>query len=241
MNRVATICVRKGSKGLPGKNLMEIDGFPLFAIAIRQARETGIFSEIVVSSDDPVVLSLAESYGATFVVQRPDKLASDQAGKPETIKHAVEVCEKSKDFCFSTVVDLDATSPLRNKNDIRGAVELLERKKVSSVITTTSSGRNPYFNMVKISKSGFVDLVNSPATPFLSRQSAPKTFDMNAAVHVWNRNALLLSPKVFYEDTMMFEMPQARSHDIDTEVDFKVVSFLFQLNKKYVEEEDNIA
>jgi N-acylneuraminate cytidylyltransferase/CMP-N,N'-diacetyllegionaminic acid synthase len=53
---------------------------------------------------------------------------------------------------------------------------------------------------------------------------------MNAAVHVWQRDSLFLSPKVFYEDTKFFEMPQERSHDIDTEVDFKVVSFLFGLN-----------
>ena len=55
---------------------------------------------------------------------------------------------------------------------------------------------------------------------------------MNAAVHAWQRDILFLAPKVFYEDTRFFEMPQERSHDIDTEVDFKVVSFLFALNKE---------
>ena len=231
MNRAATICVRKGSKGLPGKNLMQIDGLPLYALAIRQAKETGLFTEIIVSSDDTNVLDFAKSFGASFIVDRPTKLAGDSAGKPETIKHAVESCESYLSYEFSTIVDLDATSPLRNTDDIKGAVALLESENISSVITVTSSARNPYFNMVKVSELGQVEVVNPPSTPLLSRQSAPKTFDMNAAVHVWRRDSLFLSPKVFYADTKIFEMPQERSHDIDTEVDFKVVSFLFDLNK----------
>jgi len=232
MKRAATICARRGSKGLPGKNLLEIEGIPLYALAIRQALESEIFSEIIVSSDEPKILSSAKSLGASFVVERPANLANDIAGKPETIKHAVEACEHSIGQEFDTIVDLDVTSPLRNIADIRGAVDLLENESLSSVITVTSSARNPYFNIVEISEFGQVGVAKAQQSPFLSRQSAPKTFDMNAAVHVWRRNSLILLPKVFYEDTKVFEMPQERSHDIDTEVDFKVVSFLFGLNMK---------
>jgi N-acylneuraminate cytidylyltransferase/CMP-N,N'-diacetyllegionaminic acid synthase len=228
--RAATICVRKGSKGLPGKNLLEIDGIPLYARAIRQAEETGLFSEIIVSTDELLILNSAKKFGATFVVERPKELAGDNASKPETIKHAVESCENATGQKFSVIVDLDATSPLRSINDIRESVELLEKEKVSSVITVTSSARNPYFNIVEISESGHLDIVKKHKAQFLSRQKAPRTYDMNAAVHVWQRDSLFLSPKVFYEDTKFFEMPQERSHDIDTEVDFKVVSFLFGLN-----------
>ena len=231
MKRAATICVRQGSKGLPGKNSLEIDGIPLYARAIIQALESGMFSEVIVSSDDPKILSSAKLLGASFIVERPANLANDIAGKPETIKHAIEACELSIGQEFTTIVDLDATSPLRNIADIRGAVELLESEGVSSVVTVTSSARNPYFNIVEISETGKVGVVKVQKSPFLSRQSAPKTFDMNAAVHVWRRDSLILSPKVFYEDTKIFEMPQERSHDIDTEVDFKVVSFLFEINK----------
>ena len=230
--RAATVCVRKGSKGLPGKNLLEIDGIPLYARAISQAEETGLFSEIIVSSDEPIILNSAKRFGATYIVERPLALAGDNASKPETIKHAAEACENATGQKFSVVVDLDATSPLRSLNDIRETVELLEKERVSSVITVTSSARNPYFNIVEISESGRLGVVKIHKAPFLSRQSAPITYDMNAAVHAWQRDSLFLSPKVFYEDTRFFEMPQERSHDIDTEVDFKVVSFLFALNKE---------
>ena len=232
IKRAATVCVRKGSKGLPGKNLLKIDGMPLYAWAIRQAEEIGLFSEIIVSSDEPLILNSAKKFGATFIVERPIELAGDNASKPETIKHAVESCENATGKQFSVIVDLDATSPLRSINDIRGTVELLERENVSSVITVTSSARNPYFNVVEISESGHLGVVKTHESHFLSRQTAPRTYDMNAAVHAWQRNPLFLSPMVFYEDTKFFEMPQERSHDIDTEVDFKVVSFLFGLNKK---------
>jgi N-acylneuraminate cytidylyltransferase/CMP-N,N'-diacetyllegionaminic acid synthase len=239
--RTATICVRKGSKGLPGKNLLLIDGIPLYAHAIRQAKESGLFSEIIVSSDESLILNSAKEFGATFIVERPLELAGDNASKPETIKHAVESCENATGQKFSVVVDLDATSPLRSINDIIGTVELLEKENVSSVITVTNSARNPYFNIVEISESGKLEVVKKHKDHFLSRQTAPKTYDMNAAVHVWQRNSLFLSPKVFYEDTRFFEMPQERSHDIDTDVDFKVVSFLFGLNKENFRNGENNA
>ena len=239
--RAATICVRKGSKGLPSKNLMLIDGMPLYARAISQAKQSGLFSEIIVSSDEPLILDSAKEFGATFIVERPAELAGDNASKPETIKHAVQSCEDTTSQKFSVVVDLDATSPLRSIKDIKGTVELLENENVSSVITVTISARNPYFNIVEISETGQLTIVKKHKTEFLSRQTAPKTYDMNAAVHVWQRNSLFLSPKVFYEDTKFFEMPQERSHDIDTEVDFKVVSFLYELNKEKSRNEENHA
>ncbi len=229
MRRIATICVRKGSKGLANKNKLPMGNLPLFAHSVIQAKLSGIFDQIVVSTDDSDILGTCRDFGATIAIERPSALSQDDAGKPETVKHAVLETEEMIKATFDTVVDLDATSMLRNETDIVRAVELLELNSASSVLSVTPSRRNPYFNVLEVDCHGRVHVAKEPHQPIMSRQNAPETFDMNAAVHVWNREKLISSPKIIYLDTLLYVMPQERSHDIDTDVDFKVVEFLHKL------------
>jgi N-acylneuraminate cytidylyltransferase/CMP-N,N'-diacetyllegionaminic acid synthase len=168
-------------------------------------------------------------FGATDLVERPAALASDTAGKVPAIVHAVLEIEQRIAAKFSTVVDLDATSPLREKSDIVGAVALLEAEGLESVITGSESRRSPYFNLVEIDPvTGIVGLSKQVGNGFLRRQDAPHAFDMNASVYVWNRDALVAEPAVFFPTTRLFEMPPERSHDIDSELDFQFVSWLME-------------
>ena len=51
---------------------------------------------------------------------------------------------------------------------------------------------------------------------------------MNASIYAWRRDPFIAQPAVFYPDTLLYEMPEARSHDIDSELDFALVEFLMQ-------------
>lgn len=229
--RISTICVRSGSKGLPSKNKRLLDGIPLYAHSILQAKQTKMFDEIIVSTDDDEILEGGILYGATATVRRPATLSGDTAGKPETVSHAVKEREGVLEVTFRTVVDLDATSLLRNCQDICNAIRLLEESGVESVLSVTSSHRNPYFNMLERDTNGQIRIAKEPIKPFLSRQDAPQVFDMNAAVHVWNRDSLIADPKILYPSTLIYDMPQERSHDIDTAIDFRIVEYLYHLAK----------
>jgi CMP-N,N'-diacetyllegionaminic acid synthase len=229
MTRICTIAVRGGSKGVPGKNWREIAGLPLFAHSVKAAQSSGIFDEIVVTSDAPEVLTLATAYGATQIVERPLTLASDTAGKVPAIVHAVISVEAVLGYEFTTVVDLDATSPLRKIQDIRGAVSLLEDNGLESVVTASESRRSPYFNLIEINPATReVGVAKSLPKGILRRQDAPETFDMNASIYVWQRDVLIREPKVFFPSTQIFEMPLERSLDIDSEFDFEVVRWLME-------------
>lgn len=229
--RICTICVRGGSKGVPGKNWRELAGLPLYAHSIKQARESGLFDKIVISTDAPEVLAKAVEFGADLAVDRPAELASDTAGKVPAIAHAVETAEAHFGLTFETCVDLDATSPLRLAEDIVGAVELLESTNSESVITGAEAHRSPYFNLVEADENGFVSTAKKLPNGVLRRQDAPKTYDMNASVYVWRRAALLEGKKVFFDTTRIYEMPAERSFDIDSELDFKIVQLLMNERK----------
>ena len=225
--RACTITVRGGSKGVPGKNWRPLAGLPLFAHSVRQAAAAGLFGHIIVSSDAAEVLDVAGEFGATDIVVRPPELASDTAGKVPAIVHAVLEVEQRLGVTFSTVVDLDATSPLRSVADIRGAVALLEDAGIQSVITGSEARRSPYFNLVEVDPlTGVVALSKSSERGVLRRQDAPRAFDMNASIYAWQRGELVSDPRVFYPTTQLFEMPPERSQDIDSELDFQIVSWI---------------
>lgn len=229
--RICTICARGGSKGVVNKNIRILDGKPLVAHSIERARASGMFACIAVSSDSDAILDAAEAWGADYRIRRPDELATDQAAKIPAIRHCVEEAERLSGLQSRIIVDLDATSPLRSVDDIRGAVALLEGRGVSSVITGTPARRSPYFNLVEEIEGGFVRISKTLDRPIFRRQDTPRCFDMNASIYVWNRDVFLSKPSVFYEDTLLFEMPESRSPDIDTEFDFEWVQFLMERRK----------
>ena len=226
MTRICTICARGGSKGVKNKNIRELAGKPLLSHTLEQARESGVFDLIAVSSDSKAILAIARKYKADLLVERPAELASDTAAKIPVIRHCVEAAEKSYGREFDVIVDLDATSPLRLVEDIQGAVELLEKTQVSNVITAAPARRSPYFNLVELDKTGVVKLSKPLERPIVRRQDSPQCFDMNASIYVWQRFALFNCPTVFNIDTRLFVMPEERSVDIDNKLDFEIVKLI---------------
>lgn len=227
MKRVCTVCARGGSKGVKGKNLRLLGGIPLIAHSLHQASQSNLFDLIAVSSDSPEILSIAKQYGAVSV-ERPAQLATDTAAKLPVIRHCVQQAEIATGVRFNTCVDLDATSPLRSIEDIRAVVQLLESTGADNVITAMPARRSPYFNMVEIGQDGVVRLAKSVNPPYVRRQDAPICYDMNASIYAWTREALMSERGLFSPNTRLHVMPEERSIDIDSELDFQFVEFLFE-------------
>lgn len=228
MKRICTICARGGSKGVKNKNIRELAGKPLLYYTIDQARASMLFDLIAVSSDSAAILDVARSLGADLLVDRPPELASDTAAKIPAIRHCVEEAERFFGKKFDTVVDLDVTSPLRSAKDIKGAIDLLETSNALNVITAAPARRSPYFNLVETDVFGVVRLSKPMEKPIVRRQDSPQCFDMNASIYVWKRAALFDYPTVFNADTLLFVMPEERSIDIDTELDFEIVELIMR-------------
>lgn len=226
MKRLCTICARGGSKGVKGKNVRMIGGKPLIAHSIEQARASGLFEYLAVSSDSDEILQVAADWGGDFLIKRPDELATDQAAKLPVIRHCVQEAERRAGMEFDTLVDLDATSPLRLPEDIVNAVQLLESSGAGNVLTAMPARRSPYFNLVELDENGIVNLSKPPQAAVNRRQDAPKCYDMNASIYVWRHEALFNNPTLFSGDTRLYVMPEERSIDIDSELDFKFVEYL---------------
>lgn len=227
MNRICTICARGGSKGVKNKNLKQILGKPLIAHSIIQAQKSNLFDIIAVSSDSEAILEVAKEYNADVIVHRPDALADDTAAKAPAIRHCVIEAENQTNTTFDTMVDIDATSPLRTIEDLQNAVHKLEKSSLAkNLITGMNARRSPYFNLVEETSNGFVTLSKKLTQNFVRRQDVPKAYDMNASIYIWKRKSFFEGPNVFTDATILYEMPEERSIDIDSPLDFEFVSFL---------------
>ena len=230
LKKICTICVRGGSKGVVGKNLRLIRGFPLIAFSLIQAKQTKEFDEIAVSSDSDELLEIAKNYGATITIKRPSKMALDNSPKLPAIRHCVEEVERQVGK-FDLCIDLDATSPLRSCSDIKEVIKLLSYGG-ANVVTGALARRSPYFNLLEEKPGNFVGLIK-PNSDISRRQDAPQCFDMNASIYGWLREDLRNATSVITGTTKIYLMPEERSVDIDTHLDFDVVEML--ISKRFRE------
>ena len=227
--------MRSGSQGVRNKNMKLINGKPLMYYTIKQAIKSKLFDNIVVSTDSKKILAIAKSYGAEGWFIRPKRLASSTCSKIPVIKHALQKAEQFYNKNFKYVIDLDVTSPLRKTEDITNAYKTFIKNKGNVLISVTRSRKNPYFNMVEVIKKK-VKKVKITKKKFFRRQDAPITYDMNASIYIWNRNGLMNSKSAILEKnttnkTVFYEMPGARSIDIDSRLDFEIVEFLLKKRK----------
>lgn len=225
---LCTICARGGSKGVKNKNIKLLNGKPLIAYTIEQAKQSGLFEHIVISTDSDLIATTAKEYGAEVFFKRSPEMASDTAGKLDVIRDAFIRSEEHYQCTFDTLIDLDATAPLRSVQDITDSYAQFLRDNNDNLITAMPSRRSPYFNLVEMDNSGKVALSKKLERGVVRRQDAPKSYDMNASIYIWKRDIILNENSLFLEKTGLYVMPEERSIDIDTELDFEFVEFLMR-------------
>ena len=231
MNNLCTICMRGGSKGVPNKNLKAIAGKPLMAYTIEQALACGLFQHVVVSTDSAEIAETSRRLGADSWFLRPAELATDEAAKIPVIRHALLESEKHFGQKFDVLIDLDVTSPLRNIDDIVGAYRQFIDEDADILITGSPARKNPYFNMVeRVGKR--IRKIKELDPPPARRQDAPEVYDMNASIYIWKRDTLITCDTLFTPKTSLYVMPEERSVDIDTHIDFDLVELIMRKNSR---------
>lgn len=224
---LATICCRGGSKGVPGKNSKELKGQPLIAYTIDSAKGSRLIEDLIISTDDDHLASIAEQYGVLVPFMRPADLATDTASKWPVFIHALEEYEKLSGKTVDYLVDLDVTVPLKTSEDLDGAIQLaLDNPDTDVVITGYAPERNPYFNMMEINAEGYAEIVKKGTRPIVRRQDAPVVYSLTPAAYVVKKSALYEFEHWSKARCKIHPIPRERAVDIDTEIDFKIVEFL---------------
>lgn len=233
MNILITLCGRGGSKGIPGKNIKELNGKPLLAYSIKHAKEFANAHpnvDILLSTDDKTIKEVASSFGLETDYVRPDYLANDTVGKIDVLKDAIKFQENKNQKEYDILLDLDITSPLRTQNDLNeGLNKLLADDKAINLFSVSKPHKNPYFNVVEDADNGYCKLVCPSETR--SRQTAPQVFDMNASFYFYRRTFFENGCKSAITERSLYYVMDHICFDLDEPLDFDMMEYLLANNK----------
>lgn len=235
MNILITLCARGGSKGIPKKNIKDICGKPLICYSIELANTLNIKwkANVALSTDDNEIKKVAHDAGLFTNYLRPEFLASDSAGKIDTIRDLLLYEEALINKKYDYILDLDITSPLRTINDVEEAlISLVKNPDALNLFSVNPASRNPYFNMVEENKNGFYALVKTNLDgSVMTRQSAPKVYELNASFYWYRRSFFDLNLKTAITSKSLIYEVKHICFDLDHLVDFMFMEFLLENDK----------
>lgn len=216
---LAIITARGGSKRLPNKNILDLNGQPLISYSIQEALKSKYIDETMVSTDSKEIAEVAESFGASIPFIRPSKLAQDDTSSIDTIFHTLEYYEKSLKKRFDYFVLLQPTSPLRKSSHIDESIENMFNKDTSSIVSVykTEDGFNQEYMKQKQIGSFFE-----------RNKEQYGYFTLNGAIYVCETEKFLEKKSLFFSDTIPYFMEPIESVDIDTKDDFNKAKQIIQ-------------
>ena len=218
---LAVIPARGGSKRLPRKNVLDLNGKPLIAYSIEAGLKSKYIDKVIVTSDDDEILEIAKKYKSN-TIKRSAKLASDTATTFDTVKHVIDNCEE-----YNYIILLQPTSPLRTEKHIDEAIELLVNKNADSIVSVCETDHSPLWSNTlpsNCSMSNFIkdDIRNKRG------QDLEVYYRLNGAIYICKTNKLLDENSFFLKNnTFAYKMGRDVSIDIDSAIDLKIAGALF--------------
>jgi CMP-N-acetylneuraminic acid synthetase len=222
---LAIIPARGGSKRLPRKNVLSLHQKPLIAWSIETSLASEYISETIVSTDDSEIIEISKKHGAKVPFVRPSELSTDQSDSLSVVIHAVDFYKK-QGFNIENIILLQPTSPLRITEDINEAIQLFEKEDANSVISVCETEHSPLWCNVLPENCSMDNFLN-PEYKNCRSQDLPTYYRINGAIYII-KTSILEKERSFFSSQKSFSyiMPQNRSIDIDSKLDFIIAENL---------------
>lgn len=225
-NYLAIVTARSGSKRLPGKNVRDFCGKPLFVWSVIAGLNCPKIGRIIVSTDSPEYQRIAILAGADCPWLREPHLAADDTSSTETV---LEVLDKLGDdlYKFHALILLQPTSPLRTSADIAGAIDLFESRNAAAVVSVSKAECPPKW-MGQLSTDLVMDEFWFEQIHGLSRHGNGDWHRINGAIYVIGIEKLRREHDFIPKGTLAYVMPRERSIDVDTAFDFELAELIMK-------------
>lgn len=224
------IPARGGSKGLPGKNIKNLRGKPLIAYTIEATRKSKYIDRCIVSTDDDFIREVAIQYDAETPFLRPKEIAQDNTPTIDVIIHCLDYLKQAEEYEPDYVCILQCTVPFRTTEDIDNCIEKCLTTEFDECISVCEAKSNPQW-MKKFKEEKLCAFMEQEDFS-LRRQDLPKVYELNGAVYVIRTKALLKHHSLHLTNTTGYVMPEERSIDIDTPLDFLVAEAIADFMSK---------
>ncbi|MGD9580234.1 MAG: acylneuraminate cytidylyltransferase family protein [Vampirovibrionia bacterium] len=219
----ALIPARAGSTRLQGKNIKLLNGKPLIAYTIEQANKSKYLDKVVVSTDSKEIADVSISYNAEVPFLRPSDISDKKALPHSYLTHYYSYLSDNNIEMPDITVLLQPTSPLRLAEDIDKSIELLSEKDCDQVLGVYLSDKKPYWYKT-VDDSGYLNDYASFTKSDIDKQS----YLINGAIYAFKTSCFRDNIGVAASKVYPYIMPQERSVDIDTEIDFELASLLLK-------------
>lgn len=225
------IPARRGSKGIPGKNLYRLGRDTLLERSIKLAARSTYVDRTVVTTDDPEMLELARALGAAPPGLRPAELATDDASSIDVVLQIIETLPIETGH----VLLLQTTTPLRTLADLQGLCRTFEESPEAQAIVSLVRHDSPHPEKIQELENGYVRsyLGSSSHHP---RQTLCEVYALNGAFYLTHRDTIVSERSFLPERTLPFLMPPERSINLDTPFDLQVLEALVARGIVTVEE-----
>ena len=231
MNVLAITLARGGSKGIPKKNLAKLAGKPLIQYTIDLVNKCELIDRYIVSTDDIEIRDYCLSQGVDVPFLRPSYLASDQASSADALIHAVKFCEKQEKLRYDYVIELMATNPFKNKNDVESCINKLKDTNADSVIGVTRVEEHHPARLKKIESDKIFDFC-VPELSSRRQDLRPYAYIRNGSIYALNRNKLIDNKHRFGgSNSRPHIMPSERGINIDGPIDLALCELLIEKRK----------
>ena len=222
MNILSIIPARGGSKGIPLKNIVKINGKPLLYYTIQASLQTLLVTRTVVSTDNEKIAKIAKKMNVE-VIKRPKKIATDTASTESVIRHCLKYLKQHENYSPDIIVLLQNTSPLRTKKHIGGAIKKFLKYNFDSLLSGFSSH---YFLWNKTNNTVSPVSYNPKKRPI--RQKFNNQFIENGAIYITTYSAFQKSNCRISGKIGLYEMTEKCSADIDTKEDLERIRKLIK-------------
>ena len=216
--KLCVIPARGGSKRIPRKNIREFAGKPMIAWSIEAARASGCFDQIIVSTDDAEIASVARQWGAEVPFCRPLELANDFTGTMPVVAHAVQWYQDSG-LEIAEVCCLYATAPFVESSDLKKGLQLLDKASDDRFVFTATTYASPIQRALRIDHASGIAHMLQPEL-FIERSQDLDTALHDAGQFYWGRPQAWLHSQNLFEGSLPLILPRWRVQDIDTEDDW---------------------
>ena len=211
------IPARGGSKGIPRKNLVELNNRPLIQYTLRTALE--IISarpdiHAIVSTDDEEIKRISNKNGIDVPFIRPKRIAGDGSSSISYVNHALTFFYKEKIHPENLII-LQPTSPLRSSEDVLSAIELFDDQPAESLISVYQE--DTVTPKIMYTKSGPYGLpLDSQHNIGVRRQDDESVLIRNGAIYITDVSFLKKEKLIVSRKPLLYIMPKYRSINIDT-------------------------
>lgn len=214
---LAVIPARRGSKRLPKKNILPCGGKPLIAHSIYAANQATKLTDIIFSTDDEEIRTIAKEHGAYAPFLRPKKLATDNITNKDVLLHALDWMESERNIQYDYVVLLQPTAPLRTAEHIDKAIDIV----IASEYPTLASVSGPHKKRHQIIKK---PLDKNAATNFTNLKHE-EFYLFNASIYIASRDHLIKHDSLFSDPHSVFVSNDLHV-DVDNELDLKLADLI---------------